>query len=181
MKENPYAPVAKMGENLLVWSRGAWQARVITYIEPLPASSPLVLDFGSVAASSTITSAIATSIRQDDGYLVELWMRPLDDIEIVLWLLQGQQKFRIKEVAARVSLLTGITDPYWHTSRFAVLDRDNDPYIEIRNPTAYALGSTLVAFWGNKYLVNEVSSDKARQMLSGQIPATRVVAQARVS
>lgn len=177
---NPYEPVAKMGQHMLVWSRAAWHGYRVDYTEPLPLSSQSVVDFGNVAASGTIAAALIQTLRLDEGNVVEIWMKPLADIEIMLWLLQGQQKFRIKNAGFRVSLATGLVDPYYEGSRFYCLGKDQDPYIEIRNPSAYA-EDALVAFWGNKYLVKAVSADEEKGMIEGRIAAARVVAEARVS
>lgn len=177
---NPYAPIVKMGEHLLVWSRASWHGYVANYIEPLPLSSQSIVDFGNVAASGAIAAALVQTLRLDDFYLVEIWMRPLTDVEIMLWLLQGQQKFRIKQAGFRVSLQTGLVDPYWESTRFYCLGKDQDPFIEIRNPSGYA-EDAIVAFWGNKYLIKAVPEDMEQQMIAGARPAARVVAEARIS
>ncbi len=178
---NPYEPIAQMGQNMMVYSNATWGAYVIDYVEPLAASSALTVDYGAVAAGGMVAATLAQSLRLDDGYLVELWMRPIEDFEIVLWLRQGQQKFRIKNAQARIGYQTALMDPMFLSSKFYVLGKDRDPYIEVRNPRPYVLGSSNVSFWGNKYLLVAPSPGLARKMLDGDAPATRIVAESRVA
>ena len=176
---DPYKPIAKMGENLLVWSQGNWHGYTIAYHERLPLASPSIVDFGAVAASGTVNSSLVNSLQLASGYLIQMWMKPLDDLEIVLWLQRGTQKFQIRDTGFRVSLLSGIDDPQWLSTEFAAIGTIHDPYIEIRNPSAYALVTSLVAFWGNKYLVTKADEALEAAMLSGAKPASRIVAEAK--
>lgn len=177
---NPYAPVVKMGEHLLVWTQNKWKGYTADYIEPMPASSPLVVDFGNVAAAGTIAMAVPQSLRLDENYLMQWWMRPLTDIEIVLWVLAGQAKSRIKNAQARASLLTEFDDPRYLSTEFWVIGKDLDPNIEIRNASGYATDA-LVSFWGNKYLIRAVEPTLEKLMIDGQRAATKVLAEARVA
>ena len=179
--EDYYKPIAKMGENLLVWSGNAWHGYVIDYQEHLPLASPSIIDFGAVAASGTVASSLVASLQLELGYLIQMWMKPLDDIEIVLWLVQGQQRFRIRDTGFRVSIFTGIDDPHWLTTEFAAIGTIHDPYLEIRNPSAYALATSLIAFWGNKYIIKKADVKLEAAMLSGDKPASRIVAEAKIA
>jgi hypothetical protein len=146
---------------------------VIEYIEPIVPGSAMVQDFGPIAAGATLANAIVGILRLDDNNLLQVRWRPLDDVEGVLWLQRGQAKFTIKYVTSRVTLFTGASDPAWATTQFWVLGKDRDPYVEVRNNTAYSYGQSRFAFWGYRYILRPSDGNKPLT------PATYVVAEGR--
>jgi len=170
----PIEPVARIKDWVEVWSQGAWTRYQVEYIEPLPRSQQLVQDFGAVAANGSVVTTLVNNLRLDDNHLLQVRFAPLDDVECALWLQSGQARYYIKFVQDRVSLYTGILDPYWATTQFFILGKDRDPYIQVFRRGDYAATVSRVAFWGFRYILT------GKQAPNGA-PAIRIPAEGRAA
>lgn len=153
-------PRLKVGDYVAVFTQGAMLYHQVLYREGIPRSSPTTINFGAVAANGTVAKALALAMQMDENQLLQARLTPLDDIEIVPWELQSQGRFALRNIQARVSLFTKEHDPDLETTEMFVMGSQRDLYLEIRNPTGYALGQSRVAFWGHRYILTNPSKEK---------------------
>lgn len=165
---------ASVRQNLAVWSQNDWHYCSVTYVEPLPASSQMVRDFGAAAANATIAQAEVTTFDVDNDNLLQLRFMPIDDVEFILWLTRSQGKFATRGVHTRVSKKTSAADPAWATTEFNVFGRDRNPFIETRNLGDYAIAQARALFWGYKYkllrLKNVVEREDGTGVMRPYVP-----------
>lgn len=154
----PIAPIAKIKENLTIWTRGKWVHFNINYIEPIPRSSPTVVEMVTAPATTiplygTIAKRLVAILQLNDLEFLHLRWEPLDDMEGVLWQLSSQARFTTRSVHARVTRYTTIRDPYLATTTFFILGRDKDMNLEVRNPNPVALPHARFVFFGYRYML----------------------------
>ena len=156
----PIQPVAKIKENLAVWSRGSWHHFNIDLIEPIPRSSPTMVEMVTasgavtIAANGTIAKRVVTFLRVGELELLHLRWEPLDDVEGVLWELPTTARFSTGFVHARVTPFTALRDPDLATTTFFVLGgKERNMNLEVRNPTGVALPQARFVFFGYRYLL----------------------------
>lgn len=155
----PMQPIAKIKENLSIWTLGKWQHYRIDYQEPMPPGPAMVVDTvaqagqTSIAANATINRQICTILQLNDNEFLHVRFRPLDNVEGLIWEQAGQQRFASKNVHSRVDRMTGITDPYWATTTFFILGINRDMNLETRNPTGYSKPSARFQFWGIRMIL----------------------------
>ena len=151
-----FTPHCKVKENLAVWALGRWQYYNVDLIEPLPPSSQSIINNGAIAANAAIPASVGTELTTfaiDEHQLLQLRILPLDDIELVVWETQGQSKFTIRTLTARVSLMSALLDPSLATSEFNVLGRDRTAFIQAYNNRAYAIAQSRFLPFGYKYIL----------------------------
>lgn len=141
-------PCFEEGDVAVVWTQADYRIVRMTYVEPLPASLPFRQDLGAVNAGATIQKTLITGIQLQENQLLQCRIKPLDDIDLLLWLQQGQAKFWIRNSQGRISLLTQLVDPAWVSSTFFVMSKDKDLFVEVRNLTDYNLNQARVQLWG---------------------------------
>lgn len=170
----PISPIARIKDNVSIWTVGAWHHYNIEYIEPLPRSSPMIAELVTIsgattlAANGTIAQQVVVILQLNENELTHLRWEPLDDVEGVLWEQAGQGRFVTRGVHARVNLFTATRDPYLATSTFFILGRDRDMNLEVRNPNPVAVPMARFVFWGYRYLLKEL---KAQPETTTWIPA----------
>lgn len=141
-------------QNLAVWSMGRWQYYNVDYIEPLPgASSVSTINYGAVAASSSVAITELTQFDVDEHQLLQLRFYPIDDIEVRLWEARSQSRFSARSIQARATPLTRRDDPDLLTTEFNVLGRDRNAFIEVINNNPYALTRSRVVFLARRYIL----------------------------
>jgi len=152
-------PVAKIQENLAIWTMGAWQYYTIVYQEPIPpgpaSTVEMVVASGATTllANATISKQIVTILQLADGELLQVRFRPLDNVEAVIWEQAGQQKFSSRNIHARVDRTTEEYDPHYSTTTFFILGINRDMALEVRNPMGYATAVARVMFWGIRNII----------------------------
>lgn len=157
------APVAKIKENLSIWTVGQWSHYQIEYIEGLPWSSPMTVEMvtasgaTTIAANGTIAKQVVAILQLADHELMHLRWQPIDDMEGVLWEQSSQGRFVARAVHARVDLLTAVRDPYLATTTFFILGRNRDMNLEVRNPAPVARALARFAFFGYRYVLKPIS------------------------
>lgn len=99
------APVAKPGENVLVFSQTSYLLYRVAYVEPLPPSPALTIDNGSLAAGLPL-NAIDTQTILDmaNGQLAQLRFRVLDDINVQINQPSQLVRFTNKNKTATINL-----------------------------------------------------------------------------
>jgi len=163
----PIQPVAKIKENLSIWTVGKWEHYNIDFIEPIPRSSPTMVEMVTVSGSTTIgangtiNKQVVSILQLSELEFLHLRWEPIDDVEGVLWEQAGTGKFVTRSVHARVTRFTGARDPYLATTTFFILGRDRDMNLEVRNPNPVALPQARFVFWGYRYLLTQLDKEPA--------------------
>ena len=162
----PISPIARIYDNLSIWSENRWKHHVINFIEPIPRSSPMVVEMvvasgaTTIAANGTIAKRIVTILLMTSGELLHLRWEPLDDVEGLLWELSGAARFNTRGAHARVTPFTHIRDPYLASTTFWLLGGANlDMNLEVRNPLAVAQPVARFVFFGYRYILEPLSSE----------------------
>jgi len=156
----PIQPVIKIGENLSIWTQGKWDYYKAKFIEPIPRSSPMILEAitasGAVilAANGTITKRVVAFLALNDKEFLHLRWEPLDDVEGVLWEQAGTGRFITRSVQARVTRFTAARDPYLSSTTFFILGMNRDMNLEVRNPNPVVIAVARFVFWGYRYLLD---------------------------
>lgn len=155
-------PVARKGENLEVWSQGQLMYYTVDFVEPLPAGSRSVIDFGSLTAGNKTQKAVQSLLQVDKDHLLQVRMFPIDDVEVELWQLSGNARFNEKNWFARVTRFTPFFDPDGRTTEFFVNGKDRDAQFVVNNPRSAALSSSRVMFWGFRYVLTPLPNKPER-------------------
>lgn len=155
----PISPIAKIKENLSIWTVGKWSHYNISNIEPLPRSSPMIAEMvtlsgaTTIGVNGTITKRIVAILQPRELEFLHLRWEPIDDVEGVLWEQAGTGRFVTAAVHARVSRFTAARDPYLATTTFWILGRQRDMNLEVRNPNPVALPQARFVFFGYRYML----------------------------
>ncbi|MBA7607062.1 hypothetical protein ES703_14214 [subsurface metagenome] len=159
---DPISPIAKIKENLSIWTRSNWSHFKINYIEPIPRSNPTMVEMvaasgaTAIAIYGTIAKRLVAILQLNALEFLQLRWEPLDDVEGVLWQLSSTGRFASRAIHARVSRFTAIRDPYLATTTFFILGRDRAMNLEVRNPNPVALPQARFVFFGYRYLLEEI-------------------------
>lgn len=163
------SPIARIKDNLSIFTENKWRHFNINYIEPLPRSRPMIVEMvtasaaTTIAANGTIAKQLVAIIQVALNELLHLRWEPLDDVEGVLWELGGQAKFQSRGVQARVTPFTHIRDPYLATTTFWILGGLNlDMNLEVRNPLPVAQPTARFVFFGYRYILDPLSAEPAQ-------------------
>ena len=164
----PISPVARIKDNLAIWTSGKWEPYQIQFIEPIPRSSPLRVDFVdlsgavTVAANGTIARQLAQVLRLSRDEFLHLRWYPIDDMEGILWEQSSQGRYSARSVQARVNLWTEEWDPWLATTTFFILGMNRDANFEIRNPMGIAWPQARFVFFGYRYVLDELDKMPAQ-------------------
>lgn len=154
----PMQPVVDIHENLAILTQGQWRAAEVVFIEGMPFGEPLKVDFGAVGTGARLAKAVATILQLDEFNLWHVRVQPIDYVNVQLWELGGQSRYWQKNVTAEITPTTAGRDPWLASSTFFIYGKDRDANFQVYNPTGYALTSSVVAFWGYRYLVRELQN-----------------------
>lgn len=155
----PICPIAKIKENLSIWTVGKWAHYNIRNIEPLPRSSPMIAEMvtlsgaTTIGANGTIAKRVVAILQPRALEFLHLRWEPIDDMEGVLWEQAGSARFVTASVHARVTRFTATRDPYLSTTTFWILGPRRDMTLEVRNPNPVALPLARFIFFGYRYML----------------------------
>lgn len=177
------APVAKIKENLSIYSLGRYTHYRIDFIEPMPWSSQMVVEMvvasgaTTIAANGTIAQRLPAILTLNDNNLLHLRWQPLDDVEGVLWEQASVARYATRGVHSRVDLSTTTKDPYLSTTTFFILGKDRDMNLEVRNPRPVAQALARFVFFGFRYVLmpwkdEEKGQEVIKGIVEGRIPST---------
>lgn len=153
----PISPIARIKDNISVYTAKQWLHYNIIYLEPMPRSSPLRVEMVAlsgavvIAGNGTIGKRLLPIMQMVDEEMVHMRFEPLDDVEGVLWEQSGTGKFNVRNVHAHVDMQTGLRDPYLASTTFFVVGYQRDMNLEVRNPNPIALYQARFQFWGYRY------------------------------
>jgi len=136
-RENPFTPVAKVGENVLLLP--AKQYYRVVWVEPIPR---IVVDFGAFGAGEVKEKEKAEAIELFPGELGHFRFTPIDDLEILVFQPRAVARFTTTAVQAKIDRWT---PP--ELSEIYVWERAV-PYLTVRNPRRYPTAMGRVCFWG---------------------------------
>ena len=155
----PISPVCQIKENLMVYTANKWQAFSVMFIEPVPMSRPLVVNFCTAAAPTiaglaTTAKRVLTVIQMQQMELFHVRWFPIDDVKGYIWELAQAARFDVRGGQASVTMFSRLFDPYLATTTFFVMGGQNtDPQIACFNPSANLIYSARIAFFGFRYLL----------------------------
>lgn len=174
----PISPIAKIRENLSIFTLAQWSHYRIRNMEPLPRSSPMIAEMVTISgattigASGTIAKSLIAILQPADLELLHLRWEPIDDMEGVLWEQTGTGKFVTRSVHARVSRWTALRDPFLATTTFWILGRERDMNLEVRNPNPVALPLARFIFFGYRCQLEKLDAQTAAGIEAGKIAST---------
>ena len=163
----PISPIAKIKENLAVWTNQVWEHFNIEFIEPIPRSSPTVIEMvvasgaTTILANGQIAKQIVALLQLADMEFLHLRWEPLDDMEGVLWEQASRGRYASRSVHARVNRFTGARDPYLATTTFWILGQNRDMNLEVRNPNPVAMPQARFVFFGYRYILKRLTAQPA--------------------
>jgi hypothetical protein len=164
----PISPIARIKDNLSVWSEQKWLHFNITYIEPIPFSSPFMVNMlavvpavATLAAGGTMVKKVIPVLQLNDNELIHLRWKPLDDVEGRLYELGAAARFSPRGGHARVTLFTELADPVLATTTFWILGGQNkDAQFDVINPDPVnAIPVARFAFWGFRYILQPLGAE----------------------
>jgi len=161
----PISLVARIKDNISVYTAKKWAHYQVAYAEPWPRSSPLRIDMVAlagaaiIAANGTIAKRLVPILQVTDGEMLQVRFEPLDDVEGVVWEQSGTGKFNSRNTHARVNMGTCLRDPYLATSTVFIMGYQRDMNLEAQNPNPVALNQARFQFFGFRYVLDAITPD----------------------
>ena len=176
----PLSLIARMKDNLSIYTAKKWEHYQIAFAEPWPRSSPLRVDLVTVAgltviaANNNITKRVLPILQVVDGEMICVRFEPLDDVEGVVYEQAGTGRFVSRNTHARVDMATRLRDPYLASTTFFVLGQERDMNLEAFNPNPVAQYQARFQFWGFRYVLDKIVPDlSAVNLPNGQADEKR--------
>lgn len=181
---DPIQGIAKIKENLSIWTLGQWSHFVIEYQEPMPPGPASTRDMvaaagvTTIAAGGTLARRVVDVLQLIEMEFLHIRWEPIENVEGLVWEQAGQQKLASRNIHSRVDRRTRSWDPNLSTTTFFILGRDRDMNLEVRNPMAYALPAARFIFWGNRMILKEhdltgLSPDDKTKLKQGDLETVR--------
>jgi len=164
----PISPIARIKDTISVYTAKKWSHYQIAYIEPWPRSRPLIVEMVALSgaviipANGAIAKRLVPILQVSDGEMLHVRFEPLDDVEGVVWEQSGTGKFNSRNTHARVSMVTGLRDPYLATTTFFILGLSRDMNLEAQNPNPVALNQARFQFFGYRFVLDTLSPDLSK-------------------
>ena len=158
----PISLIARIKDNISVYTAKKWAHYQVVYTEPWPRSSPLRVEMVAaalvtfIAANGVIAKRLVPILQVTNGEMLHVRFEPLDDVEGVVYQLAGTGKFVSRNTHARVSMTTCLRDPYLATTTFFIMGNQKDMNLEVRNPNAVALPQARFQFFGFRYVIEAI-------------------------
>ena len=164
----PIAPICRPKDNLGLWMGQKYEPFQVDYIEPIPRSSPYVVDIIAMTALAGVTAIPAyafipvmliPALQMSLNELFHARWEPLDDVEGALYQLSGMARNALRGGQARTSLLTKTVDPNLATTTFWVYGATaaKDALVQTVNPNPVPVFIARFAFFGYRYILNPIS------------------------
>lgn len=173
----PISPIARIDENVTIWTDNTWKPFRIRWMEGLMPSSPFTFNFCTITAPTIAANGLAAKqvlgiLTMHKLELLHVRWEPIDDVEGRLYQLANAARFASRGAHARVSIFTRLRDPNLATTTFFVMGENKDAQIECLNPNPVVIAIARVSFWGFRYLLDELPATP--------VNAVRIPAQAMV-
>jgi len=173
-KAGEIEPIVLPDQIVGIWVNKVYKFYKVVYIEGTPRSDPLEMDFGALAAAATTTVTQLTLLEMPDKEFGQFRGFVIDDVAATLWQGRSDGRYKLKNRIARLTRWTELKDPCGHTSEFYIHE-DDFAFMQVLNPTAYALAQSRVAFFGFRYVLEDTEYDWAKKRLPPawtRVPAT---------
>ncbi len=156
-KAGPIDPIALVNENVAIWMKAMWHLYRVMFVEPMPRSQAMIFDQGALAALANSGDVRLINLDQQTTPpgMIQLRCFPLDDIQVEVKLGRAESRFTAANISARVDRFTEISDPCLHTTEIVIL-QDNSIWVNCTNPTAYATAMSRIAFFGYRYMLEDM-------------------------
>ena len=155
-KPGPMEAVAEVGEKILLTTGRNYYLYYVAYRETIPVSHPLVIDLSAgIGIAAGVTPPVVNTraiLDMADGQLGIFRSFVLDDIHVQV--LQPQQTGRMGlfQVNATINAFSRLEDPDDHLTELAIFEDDRF-FLQVTNPTRYAVVQARIAFYGHKYVL----------------------------
>lgn len=154
LSPGPMQPFVQMGENVLVRRLQRYIAYKVAFIEQLPMSGALQIDFGAVGAAATVAGVSLQTQLEMDGYeMGQFRCRLLEDMSLQVYEPQQTPRYLVKNGRARWTKISQKMDP-WGVGTEICVFQDQWPYVDVTNHTAVAYTVCRASFWGYRFQVN---------------------------
>lgn len=171
----PISPVARIQDNLSIYTTKKWFHYRVIHLEPWPRSSPLRVEMvagppaaANIAANGTIAKRLIPILQVTDGEMLHVRFEPLDDVEGIVYEQPGTGKFISRNTHARVDMASCLRDPYLAGSTFFILGFQRDMNLEVRNPNPIALFQARFQFRGYRYVIEDIVPQFPAQFTDAQ-------------
>ena len=166
--DGPIAPICRVKDNVGIWTGSKYEPFQVDYIEPIPRSSPFVVDIITMTALAGVTAIPAyafipamliPALQMNFNELFHARWYPLDDIEGALFQLSSMARYAMRGGQARTSLLTRTADPNLSTTTFWVYGTTaaKDAYIQTVNPNPVPVYVARFAYFGYRYVLSQIT------------------------
>lgn len=155
----PIAPVARLGERVVVKRVQSYYMYDVMMTESLPKGGSLVVNLlanaqptvATIAAGVTVSTIPMQTPMEMDGYEMGQWrFRLLDDFQIRVYEPISLPRFVVKNARATISKWGQVSDPDDHQTELFVW-QDEWPGFDVINPTAFTLATCRIALYGYRY------------------------------
>lgn len=179
----PISPIAKIKNNLSIWTLKNWAHYRIENIEPLAPSNTMVAEMVTLSgalvlpANGTITKIVVPILQPAENEFLHLRWEPIDDVQGILWEQASVERLRARAVTSRVTRMTRFWDPFLATTTFCIIGMQRDMNLEVRNPNPVALPQARFIFYGFRYDLIPLDKTIADAIENGKINTTWVPAE----
>lgn len=156
----PMRPVCRIKDSLAVYTDNKWKGFNVIYLEPIPRSTPFIIDLvllngaTTIPANSPMNKQISVALQMTDNELFQVRWEALDDVDGMLWELSNAARFAVRGGQAHVDLWSDTYDPNLSTTTFFIMGNQKDAMIGAINPRPVAQPSARFAFWGFRYILD---------------------------
>lgn len=161
-KAGPIEPIVLPGELVGILTKAGYNFYRVSYIESINYSDPLITDLGAIAAGGQTAVTQLTLLEMQDKEFGQFRGRVLEDFEAMLYQGRADQRLRTANRVSRFSMLGGLQDPDGHQGEFYVY-HDTYAFMQGFNLRDYALTLSRVAFWGNRYALEDTEFTNKNQ------------------
>lgn len=161
-KPGPIERIVLPDQIVGVWVNKIYKFYRTVYIEGIPHSDPLEMDFGPLVAAATTGITQLTLLEMPDHEFGQFRGFVIDDIAASLWQGRSDGRHVLMNRNGRLTRDTDRRDPCGHTTEFYVHENDF-AFMDVLNPTAYDLTQTRVAFFGFRYVVEDALDNSGRK------------------
>lgn len=203
LKPGPMQPYAQIGQNILVKYVQNFVYFKVRWLEQLPLSRSLSVDFASsgtinvnggpngsnpFAAATTVQGISLQYPLQMDGLeLGQFRVVLIDDLELAMYEPQNLPRFVNSVGRYKITKMaqTLRANQYNENTEFAVI-QDQYPYVDVTNPQAYAKNQLRAGFYGFRYRIERLTDSNGNQIpaygtieaaIAKNIPAAAVMAE----
>jgi hypothetical protein len=150
-----FVPICEIEQNLAILTTGGWEYFKAIYIEPLPPSEDMIMDFGTITSGSTAEDTKIEMLEMKTDELGQFRFEPLDDIIVKVMQPQAATRNAIRNTVARVSMLSCKRDPSLKHTEFFVFEGDT-VYMAPTNNSDNDLAVSRVQFYGYRIVLEEL-------------------------